>query len=162
MRNRGTPVKLTNQPYELNQNSTHNPDSSEWRNKKSKPYHLNQPFIDRVRFQMLVTSNIKMTVWDVTFCRLDHPNGRGGKNLWNVGKILRDYRVQHPKRQSSLFFDPSIQSTRLLTLSISLSSPLTRPIACSLTSSLTNSATLARSFSLTNSLACSLTHSLTY
>jgi hypothetical protein len=66
------------------------------------------------RFQVLTAANMKMTVlWDVkpfslvevyrrlrgAYC-LQRPD-RGSKHLRNIGKLVRDYTAQHPRRQSS-------------------------------------------------------------
>jgi hypothetical protein len=69
-----------------------------------------------VIFQVLMAASIKMTVlWDAVPCSVvevyqyfrgacclsHYPNDGGSKCLWNVSKLLPDYMVQHPRKQSS-------------------------------------------------------------
>jgi hypothetical protein len=76
-----------------------------------------------VKFQVVTAASIKMTLLVVAPCSLvevlrpfrgaccliirammDHgnrPDGGGGKNLLNVGKLLQEYTAQHPRRQLS-------------------------------------------------------------
>jgi hypothetical protein len=59
-----------------------------------------------VRFQVLTAASMKMVVfWVVAPCSLvmNRPDVGGSKHLWNVGKLLPDYRAQQPRRQLYLW-----------------------------------------------------------
>jgi hypothetical protein len=54
-----------------------------------------------------ITCVVKMTVfYDVAPCSLVEVYRRFSKHPWNVGKLLPDYTVQHPRRQPSSYSPP--------------------------------------------------------
>jgi hypothetical protein len=52
------------------------------------------------RFSLRRVWRLLTVFWDVAPCSLSHRLDDGdSKHLWNVGKLLPDYTVQHPRRQ---------------------------------------------------------------
>jgi hypothetical protein len=68
-----------------------------------------------VRFQVLIVANTEVVVcWVVASCSpLEdyHPDDGDSRHLRNIGKLLPDYMIHHPRRQPSsgveYFFFPT-------------------------------------------------------